>query len=162
METFESSERGLRATGASTGERDVVAWIDRHRREEGALLERYEIVAQQAPSEAVRYLLSLILEDERRHHRVLGEIAHAIAWGGVAAAVPAVPRMVEGGGTDELLAQTREMLASEKKDRRELRRLRRRLGAYSGTMWPLLIELMQLDTDKHMRILRYVIRHRPG
>ena len=70
--------------------------------------------------------------------------------------------MVEGAGDDALIAQTRELLASEKKDRAELRRLRRRLRAYSGTIWPFLIDLMLLDTDKHSRILRYIIRHRPG
>ena len=60
------------------------------------------------------------------------------------------------------MAQTKVLLASEKKDRTELRRLRRRLRSYSGTMWPLLIDLMLLDTDKHTRILRYVLKHRPG
>ena len=109
-----------------------------------------------------RYLVNLIIEDERRHHRVLGEIAHAIAWGSLTGAVPAVPRVVEGGGDNELVEETKTLLASEKKDRTELRRLHRRLRSYHGTIWPLLIDLMQRDTDKHMRILRYIVRHRPG
>ena len=54
------------------------------------------------------------------------------------------------------------MLASEKQDRAELKRLRRRLRSYTGTIWPFLIDLMLLDTDKHTRILRYILRHRPG
>ncbi len=136
--------------------------IDRHRREEGALLDRYEHIAQESSSVGVSYLVNLILEDERRHHRLLAEIAHAIVWGTIADARPAVPRMVEGTADEALVAQTKVLLASEKKDRTELRRLRRRLRSYSGTMWPLLIDLMLLDTDKHTRILRYILKHRPG
>ncbi len=70
--------------------------------------------------------------------------------------------MVVGAGDDELVAQTRELLASEKKDRADLRRLRRRLRKYTGTIWPFLIDLMIADTDKHTRILRYILRKRPG
>jgi len=160
--SFESAARGLRAVAASTGEHDMVAWIARHGEEEGALLRRYERFAREAPSAVTRYLVHLILEDERRHHQVLAEIAHTIAWGSLADVEPALPRMVEGAADDELIKQTRELLASEKKDRAELRRLRRRLRSYTGTVWPFLVDLMLLDTDKHSRILRYIIRHRPG
>jgi hypothetical protein len=135
--------------------------IDHHRREEGALLESYERIAEDSSSPGLSYLVNLILEDERRHHRLLAEIAHAIVWGGIPNARPAVPQMVEGAADDALVAQTKVLLASEKRDRTELRRLRRRLRSYTGTMWPLLIDLMLLDTDKHTRILRYVLKHRP-
>lgn len=159
MET--SSPRVLRATGASAGEQEVVDWINRHGEEEGALLRTYEQIAQESTSPVVRYLVSLIVEDERRHHRVLGDIAHAIAGGGLINPVPAVPRLVEGAADRELVAQTKTLLASERKDKADLRRLRRRLRSYSGTIWPLLIDLMLLDTDKHMRILRYIVKRRP-
>ena len=162
MDIFESSTRGLRAGGASTGDREVVEWITDHGKKEGALLERYERFSQEASSPVSRYLVKLIIEDERRHHLVLAEIAEAIAWGGVNAARPSIPRVLEGGADSELIAETRRLLASERRDRAELRRLRRRLRAYSGTIWPLLIDLMLRDTQKHTHILRYVLRHRPG
>jgi rubrerythrin len=162
VEPFESSRRGLRATGASTGDRDIVEWITRHGKAEGALLERYERFAREASSPLHRYLVKLIIEDERRHHVVLAEIAEAIAWGGVHDARPSIPRPVEGGADAELIEETKKLLASEKSDRAELRRLRRRLRSYSGTIWPLLIDLMLRDTQKHTRILRYIVRHRPG
>ena len=74
----------------------------------------------------------------------------------------AVPRMIEGDVDRELVEQTKKLLASEKKDRTDLLRLRRRLRNYSGTIWPLLIDVMLLDTKKHMRILRHVVSYRPG
>lgn len=162
IETFESTTQGLRATGASAGERALVEWITRHAKEEGALLERYEHVSGESTSPATRYLVDLIVEDERRHHRVLTQIAHTIAWGSLNNPDGGVPRMIEGGGDGALVEQTRKLLATEKKDRAELRRLRRRLRTYSGTIWPLLIDLMLLDTEKHMRILRHVVKHRQG
>jgi rubrerythrin len=162
MDMFESSKSGLRAAGASTGDREVVEWITGHGKKEGALLERYERFAQEASSPVSRYLVKLIIEDERRHHVVLAEIAEAIAWGGVADARPSIPRLVEGGADAELIEETRKLLKSEKRDRAELRRLRRRLRSYSGTVWPLLVDLMMRDTQKHTRILRYIVRHRPG
>ena len=162
MDPFESSARGLREAGASVGERDIVEWITRHGREEGALLETYERFAREASSPATRYLVNLIVEDEHRHHRVLAEIADAIARGSLTDAPPAVPRLAEGGADTDLIEETKRMLASEKRDRVELRRLRRRLRSYTGTMWPLLIDLMLHDNAKHTRILRFVVKHRPG
>ncbi|HEY5025098.1 MAG TPA: hypothetical protein VII76_08985 [Acidimicrobiales bacterium] len=169
MEIFESPTQGLRVTGASTGERDIVEWITRHAQEEQVLLERYAHVAEHTTSPATRYLVDLIIEDERRHHRVLSQIAHAIAWGSINSKEPAVPRITDRNGGDggdsegdgDLIQAARALLASEKRDRVELRRLRRRLRSYSGTIWPLLIDLMLLDTDKHTRILRHVVRRHP-
>jgi len=156
--SFESSARGLREVGASADERDLVTWIIHHAQQERELLERYEEVLEQATSPSVRYLVNLILDDERRHHRVLAEIAEAIAWGILPTHETALPR--PGHGDADLVAETKALLASERHDRAELRRLRRRLARYSDTMWPLLVDVMAHDTDKHIRILEYVVaRH---
>jgi hypothetical protein len=155
---FESASRGLREAGASADERDLVAWITSHGRKEGALVERYERLAHESMSSATRYLVRLIIEDERRHHQTLAEIAEAIAWGTLTSPGPAVPRSGRGNldADAQLAEQTRALLASEKRDRAELRKLRKRLGSYTGTLWPLLVDLMLLDTEKHTRILDFV------
>ncbi len=153
---FESSARGLREVGASVDERELVELIIRHGREEGELLERYEAVSKRS-SPSMRYLVDLIVEDERRHHRVLGEIADAIAWGTVDGGSAGVPRPGphDAEADAALLVETEALLAAEKRDRVELRRLRRRLRRYTGTMWPLLIDVMLADTEKHIRILEF-------
>jgi hypothetical protein len=160
METFESSIQGLRVAGASTGERDLVERIARHGREEGALLERYERFVESGPSPATRYLVNLIIEDERRHHRVLAEIAGVIAWGTLSDVPAPVPRLEEGVPDAEFVKETKRLLASERRDRADLKKLRRRLRSYTRTMWPTLIDLMLLDTQKHIRILRFILKHR--
>src|SRR5947209_18662312 len=79
-EAFDRALEGLDAYGASVDERQLVAVLARHGQEEGHILATYARFASSAPSPSARYLVSLILDDERRHHRLLGEIANAIGW----------------------------------------------------------------------------------
>ena len=106
--TLDEAIRGLRQTAASVGTRDLVDLIVRHGAEEGELLATYEQLAAEAPDASVRYLIGLILDDEHRHHRLLAELANAIAWsstgGPQARAVPTVPTNIDGA----LLEQTKD------------------------------------------------------
>lgn len=161
--TFQDAIRGLDATGASVGMRSLVDLIVRHGAEEGELLSTYASLASEAPDEGVRYLVALILEDERRHHRLLAELSNAIAWGSSGRPQrSAVPRLTgEIGG--ELLEQTKLLRKSEQSDYRALRRIRRRLRPFSDTtLWVLVTDLMLLDTKKHETILRFIERHSTG
>ncbi|MGH9920271.1 MAG: hypothetical protein ACRD6W_15560 [Nitrososphaerales archaeon] len=54
--TFESATEGLRRTGASVTDCELVDLIARHGKEEGALLERHQRFAEEA-SPATRYLV---------------------------------------------------------------------------------------------------------
>jgi len=161
---FENAREGLRATGASVSTYEVVEALDRHGREEGELLASYQRYTEEAASPAARYLVALILEDERRHHRVLEELATTIAWGGMhddsGATVPSSPRSVVDR---DLLEATRSLLRHERRDRAQLRHMRRRLHRYTDApMWNLLIDIMRSDTDKHIRILRFILRESSG
>ncbi len=52
------------------------------------------------------------------------------------------------------------LLARERADEKELRRLSARLATLKDdTMWQLLVRLMEMDTDKHIAILEFVRRH---
>jgi len=161
METeFRDAIEGLRATAASPSAYKVVKALDRHGREEGELLERYQRFVDESESPAARYLVRLILEDEKRHHQVLGDLANTIAWGFVKGTPEqVVPHFATKSGGDETLrSETQALLGHELRDRTQLRRLRRRLRTHGEVaMWELLIELMQLDTDKHIRILRLIL-----
>ena len=80
--TFEAALRGLRMTGASVDTRDLVELIVRHGKEEGELLATYEQLVDSSDNETAAYVIGMILEDERRHHRLLAEVANAAAWTG--------------------------------------------------------------------------------
>ena len=159
---FRDAVRGLHATGASHSAHQIVKALDRHGREEGELLERYRRFEEESDSPWVRYLVRLVMEDERRHHGLLEGLANTIAWGGLKGTpdqtVPTFPHAF--GRDDALESETRALLNHELRDRVELRRIRRRLSSYGDVaLWELLIDLMRSDTDKHIRIFRFILRH---
>lgn len=155
---FERALEGLVATGASVTMRELVTLLARHGSEEGRILAEYEALGADTEDAAARYLVHLILEDERRHHRMLAEIATAMAWDtlGGESAVPAL-----GWRPDEALAAaTHRLRAYEEQDRDELQALRRKLRPFEvTTLWGLLVDLMILDTEKHATILRFLERY---
>lgn len=160
---FVSALEGLDKMGASVADRELVAMLARHGEEEGALLERYQRFAEEAASPAVRYLVKLIIDDERKHHRLLAEVANTVAWGWSAnSPAEATPELFphEDPAQGPLAQETKELLASEERDRTELRRLRKELRRYEDTtLWALIIELMMLDCEKHALMLRFISRH---
>jgi hypothetical protein len=57
-------------------------------------------------------------------------------------------------------ALTDQLLKSERQDARELKRLRRKLRSVRHTtLWDLLVDLMERDTQKHIAILRFAQKH---
>jgi hypothetical protein len=157
---FRDAIRGLHATAANHSSRKVVEALDRHGREEAELLERYQRFVDESEPAAVRYLVELILEDEQRHHRVLEGLANTIAWGSVKGTpeqvVPSFPIRFQGNAA--FRSETQALLHHERRDRSQLRKLRRRLRTYGDdASWELLIDLMRSDTAKHIRILRFIL-----
>jgi ATP-dependent DNA ligase len=157
--SFDNAVTGIRMSGASTSIRDLVSELEQHGSQEGELLAVYEDLAENSTDQGARYLISLILEDERRHHRLLVEMANALAWGDPSAspdpATPAISSRVDG----ELLALTTKLRRAEEADYRKLRRMKRRLRPFAKTtMWSLIVDLMVLDTKKHATILRFLER----
>jgi bacterioferritin (cytochrome b1) len=60
----------------------------------------------------------------------------------------------------ELRETTDRLLEHEKADAKELDRLRKELrDVKDTTLWGLLVDIMQRDTEKHIAILRFVQQH---
>ena len=157
--TFENALRGLRATGASSGSRTLVELLSRHGSEEGAILDSYVEFAEKSNDGSVKYLIDMIVDDERRHHRLLAEMANAIAWGHMKGNLEPATPATTGVMSASLSDLTTQLLQFERKDARQLKGLRKRLRPFSATtMWALLVDLMILDTKKHTTILRFLKR----
>lgn len=156
---FERALEGLRATGASVPIRELVSRLAEHGTDEGKILAEYESLAEATQDRAARYLVSLIMEDERRHHRLLVEMATAMAWETLDPAAMGTPPL--GWALDpELVAATRRLREYEERDRKELERLRKELKPFEETtLWALIVDLLLLDTQKHATILRFIERH---
>lgn len=149
------------STGRPDWQRDLLAHLTSHVQAERDLLDRYSMVAQQTESEAFRYLVNLLIEDETRHHKIFTELV-----GSLNAAVPyGEPPLIpytdfERADRAPVLDGAELLLENEKQDARELKRLQRDLRAVrDATLWSLLVDLMQRDTQKHIAILRFVQKH---
>jgi len=141
-------------------ELDAISLLKDHGQREGAALASYQRLADDASDEGIQYLVRLILEDEERHHRVILEMLnqlHSVVW--EVELRPSVPGVVKPLDP-ALLEATRQLLAMEKADAKELRRLRKELrhGPRSSLL-PLLVNLMIHDTAKHIEILGFIRAH---
>jgi ferritin len=148
--------------GASQWEEEVYQHLSSHMDNEVALLTAYQDAAATSGSAAFQYLVSLIVEDEKRHHRVFEELANSLRSDVELRPVePAVPDMAGFGQLPAKVVElTDELLAREEQDAAELRHLSRELrDVRDTTLWQLLVKVMELDTEKHAEILRFVKKH---
>lgn len=139
-------------------DRGVLSMLRSHGAREGAALDAYQrALDESSTSDGVRYLVELILDDERRHHKVFAEMANALqSFIDELPVEPKVPALAPRRDP-ELLDVTRKLLALEREDAKELRRLRKALrGAPKSMLHPLLVDLMRHDTDKHIAILEHI------
>ena len=124
-----------------------------HVREETGFLEAYEALAAASDDETVRFLLELIVADERRHHDLFSSLADASVAGGGGPTRPSITREQADGLTEP----TQRFLDAEREESGKLAALRKELKPLrTDTLWPLLVELMEIDTAKHVRILEYL------
>jgi rubrerythrin len=139
-------------------QRAALARLEQHAESEAEMVGSYARMAETADDDVVRYLARLIHEDEERHHELLAEMLatlHAhVYWEDKRGSLPnpsAVP--VSRAVGDEV----RRLLAAEKEDASSLRRLRRDLRKMPDmAVLALILELMELDTAKHVRILEFL------
>jgi len=125
-----------------------------HVREELGILEAYEALAERTDDEGTRFLLGLILDDEHRHHELFERLARAARAESNTVPAPPAPGAIDRA---ELLEQTARFIDIERDDREELVKLRRELKPLADqTIWRLLVELMILDTEKHVKVLEYL------
>lgn len=137
----------------------IAAALRAHGEMEGAALAEYARLAETCEDAGIRYLIELILADERRHHRQIEEMLHQIEsflWEvDVQPSVPPARRRND----PELRAATERLLRIEREDAAELRELRRQMRTQPPTsLLPLLVELMLRDTSKHIAILKHIKR----
>jgi rubrerythrin len=148
------------SAGASPWERDLYAHLTGHVEAERALLKEYGGAAETSPSKALRYLVNLLIDDEIRHHRMFTELAESLRTEASLGEDPAIPYLDFDRATDSVIDLTDQLLGKEQQDLRELKRLRRELRDVKDTsLWDILVDLMERDTQKHIAILRFAKKH---
>jgi hypothetical protein len=153
----------LSSAGVSLWERDLYAHLTSHVNAERGLLEGYSAAAAESPSKALRYLVNLLIEDEKRHHRMFMEIADSLKTEALLSGKDPIVPYIDFNRADNhnaVIDLTTQLLYKEQQDALELRRLQRELHSVKDTsLWSLLVDLMERDTKKHIAILRFVKKH---
>ncbi len=145
--------------GASVWEQQIYEHILKHVEDEMEVIRSYERLAEQTDSPAFAYLARLILEDERRHHQLLHDLAESIRVSAELSDAPTpIPDLgMWGADRDQILAETKRYLALEKEDNKELDSLLKELhDVKDTTMWEFVVRLIQRDNEKHQSILKFI------
>jgi hypothetical protein len=146
--------------GLSVWEREVYDLLVDHVAKESGVVDEYDELVEGSTGH-VRFLLELIVEDELRHHRVYEEWAQTFrSFGTFVEPADGVPNLVREVEPERLIAALEKLLAIEKDDAKQLKDLEKRFKDFRRTtVWPLLTELMALDTQKHIRVLEFLLHH---
>jgi hypothetical protein len=160
--TATASTRTPRLTELSGApwDENLLRHFGEHVEGERELLEAYAEFRDSGP-EHVRYLVDLILDDEARHHRLFRDLVNRVKsdidWKDYGPQVPYLGKA--SADRESLLEATRRFLDFEHEDDKSLGRLQKELRPVRDTtLFSLLVELMQLDTKKHIAILKFIRR----
>jgi len=148
--------------GGTAWQQALYAHLSAHSDTEREMLDAYRQAAEHSESAAFRYLVSMILDEELRHHRTFAELAQTlrIEVDELRDEFPVPPLGHWGFEHQRIVELTDALLEQERADSAELEQLAHDLeGVQDDNMWHLLVELMQADTAKHVRILEFIRRH---
>lgn len=147
----------------SPWDEQLLARFDEHESGELELLQSYLEFRDSGP-EHVRYLVDMILQDEARHHETFRQLVNRVRSDiDFRDYEPKVPYLTRDRSEDRraaLIAATDRLLAFEREDMSSLRHLEKELRPVRHTtLFSLLVELMELDTKKHIAILEFIRRN---
>lgn len=145
--------------GASVSEKSLFDAVRAHERSEAAVIGEYEAFARRTSSELVRYLVTIIVDDEHRHHRYLEELANSVrASATFEERGPRMPYFDVSHDDPDLRATTKRFLEVERQDRAELKRLARSVRDGGNELDAFIVNLMRDDTERHIAMLRFIDR----
>jgi hypothetical protein len=147
------------AESAEAGFARLVEAFDAHVAAEADTLAAYRHLAQSADPVAAM-LIRLVLEDEQRHHAVQQQIAarlrDALQWTHSPEALP-----IDGHVTGEPAATTEALMRFIQHEQQSASYFRevaeRNADLYNGLV-SVLLETMAMDSEKHERILHFLLR----
>jgi hypothetical protein len=156
-----TGEHRLTELSGSPWDEQLLAHFTEHESGELDLLQAYLEFRDSGP-EHVRYLVDMILQDEARHHETFRQLVNRVRsdidFRDYEPKVPYLTR--DRNECRALIAATDRLLAFEREDMSSLRHLQKELRPVRDTtLFSLLVELMELDTKKHIAILEFIIRN---
>jgi rubrerythrin len=135
---------------------ELAGHLDEHMDNEREALRAYREMSVRA-DENVALLVTQILDDEIRHHQQFAELRDSLRAEVEGRGPNGRVTTMKPADVTALLAQTETLLELERNDLKELRKLAKTLRQVEDTAWrAVIIESMELDTRKHVRLLEGV------
>ncbi|HVW31346.1 MAG TPA: hypothetical protein VHL53_02300 [Acidimicrobiia bacterium] len=141
-------------------EEQLLTHFDEHVNNELDLIEEYLELRDHGP-EYVRYLIDMILNDEARHHQIFEELVNRLRSDvDFRDYEPKVPYLTRKAAENKALIEaTERFLTFERHDAKALHHLEKELRPVRDTtLFSLLVQIMELDTRKHIAILEFIRR----
>ena len=138
--------------------------LEAHEESERELLTDYRYAARFGPDPGVRFLMELILEDEDRHHRLteamVRDVKSSVLWLSAEPPLPSVGVNLEDNAN--VLSQTERFLGVEEESTAQLKALKKELKGLHDGLLELIVDGMEIDTHKHIDILKYIQKQLQG
>jgi rubrerythrin len=139
---------------------ELLRILDGHVGGETEHIDAYRKLAYEIADPVVSVLMDLVIEDEERHHDLLHRMAsrlrNDLEATKSADALPYASRAPDGG--QGLAAVVEGYARDETTSAREMRRLAKDARSLYGGLLGLLLDTMADDSEKHERILRFVLK----
>jgi hypothetical protein len=139
----------------------LLSHIETHLTQEKAAASFYEALAEMGDRQ-VGYLARIVAADERRHHRMLVELLTSV--GRIAAEEQCGSSFANTASDspklDALIKAVEELIRVEKSDAVDAKQLKRDIRSVpDGSLWLMIIEIMSLNAETHLRILKAIERN---
>ncbi len=138
----------------------MVNQFSAHERNEQEFLNEYREIVDRHDNPLVKFLLQLIISDEKNHHKLVRTITSEFQADltGIVTGAPGLPKLgaISEEKKDELLRLTADFIKAEKQTINEYQDLiKKSQGCYSGLL-VLLIRTIIHDSEKHLMILDFI------
>ncbi|WP_373070977.1 hypothetical protein [Gemmatimonas sp.] len=137
----------------------LTTYLSHHIDAERDALSAYQTLEHASDDTLVAHLVRSIIADETRHHQLFVEMHSALATGLVDRNASPLAHLGDLSRSEPGVRElTEQLLKIENEDLRELGELRHRLGEVVDTRrWIPLVEMMELDTKKHIKMLSFIL-----
>lgn len=130
----------------------LAARFERHADEEGKILADYRVLSDKLGDTSLGNLVSHILTEEEMHHLLLRTLAKWMRDGAADRSLP--------GGADrgEILRLTQLLQKHEGETIDACRELKTQFSGADSALFATLVDAMELDSEKHHRLLAAVVK----
>jgi hypothetical protein len=144
--------------GRRKWEQVLLDHLSLHRETEQEFVSEYKRLAEGASSPTLSYLGQLVIDDQERHRRLLFELdeaaRHLVELRD--SEEPSADLGYLASKRDEVLAATVRFVQFERSDADQIRRIAADLDPVRDKLWYLVLNLMQDEIHRHLRVLEFV------